>query len=205
MARKEVVNNLGDNNNNKLRTKDLIFAGAFGAIYIVLMLIVVMVTGTIPVLYIISPLPVGIVCATVYELCVLKVRKFGAALILGILFAVTTSAAYLPGLILAVAIAIIAELVIMMGKYKSKKMFMLSYLVFNLTMVCPFTNLYFNRDSFMAMATEYYSQEYADGVAKFANAWLPLLQIALAVGGAAIGLLIASKLIKKHFEKAGIV
>ena len=57
----------------------------------------------------------------------------------------------------------------------------------------------------MAMATEYYSPEYAAGVAKFANGWLPFLQIGLAVGGAAIGLLIASKLIKKHFEKAGIV
>ena len=38
MARKEVVNNL-ENNDKKLRTKDLIFAGAFGAIYIVLMLL----------------------------------------------------------------------------------------------------------------------------------------------------------------------
>ena len=34
----------------KMRTKDLIFAGAFGAIYLVLMLIVVMVGGAIPIL-----------------------------------------------------------------------------------------------------------------------------------------------------------
>ena len=67
----------------KMRTKDLIFAGAFGAIYLVLMLIVVMVGGTIPILYLISPLTVGIVCATVYMLCVMRVRKFGAALIIG--------------------------------------------------------------------------------------------------------------------------
>ena len=44
----------------KMRTKDLIFAGAFGAIYLVLMLIVVMVGGAILMLYLLSPLLVGI-------------------------------------------------------------------------------------------------------------------------------------------------
>ncbi len=204
MARKEVVN-IQDQSDKKLRTKDLIFAGAFGAIYVVLMLIVVMSAGAIPILYIGSPFLVGVVCATVYELCVLKVRKFGAALILGVLFAFTTSSAYLPGLILAIVVALLAEVVMMIGKYRSKKMFLLSFIVFNLNMVCPFTNLYFNRDAFMAMATEYYSPEYAAGVAKFATAWLPLVQIGLAILGAAIGAFIASKLIKKHFERAGIV
>ncbi|MCR4692012.1 MAG: MptD family putative ECF transporter S component [Lachnospiraceae bacterium] len=204
MARREIATTY-IHEDKKLRTKDLIFAGAFGAIYIVLMLMVVMVGGTIPILYIITPLLVGIVCATIYELCVLKVHKFGAALILGTLFAVTTSSAYLPGMLLAILVAFLAELVMLAGKYQSKKMFLLSYVVFNLNMVCPFTNLYFNRDSFMAMATEYYSKEYADGVAAFATGWLPFLQIGLAVAGAAIGLVIASKLIKKHFEKAGIV
>jgi energy-coupling factor transport system substrate-specific component len=204
MAKKEISSSTGQAD-KKLRTKDLIFAGAFGAIYIVLMLIVVMAFGIVPVLYILTPLPVGILCATVYELCVLKVHKFGAALILGILFAVTASSGYLPGLILAVIAGLLAELVIMAGKYKSKKAFLFSYLVFNLNMVCPFTNLYFNRAGFMSMATEYYGEEYANGVAALAVSWLPFAQMGLAVLGAAIGVLISSKLIRKHFEKAGIV
>ncbi|MCR4932979.1 MAG: MptD family putative ECF transporter S component [Lachnospiraceae bacterium] len=204
MARKEVVN-ANVQSDKKLRTKDLIFAGAFGAIYVVLMLIVVMGTGAIPILYIGSPFLVGVVCATVYELCVLKVRKFGAALILGVLFAITTSSAYLPGLIIAIVVALLAELVMIIGKYQSKKMFLVSFIVFNLNMVCPFTNLYFRRDAFLAMATEYYSADYANTVASFATGWLPVVQIGLAILGAAIGVLIASKLIKKHFERAGIV
>ena len=204
MAKKEITNTTVKND-KKLRAKELIFAGAFGAIYIVVMLIVVMMFGTIPILYILTPLPVGIVCATIYELCVLKVHKFGAALILGVLFAVTSCSGYLPGLIIAIVLALLAELVILAGKYRSKKMFLLSYLVFNLNMVCPFTNLYFNRDAFMSMATEYYGAEYADGVAALATAWLPLIQIGLAVAGAGIGVFVASKLIKKHFAKAGIV
>ena len=204
MAKKE-INNETTKVDKKLRTKDLIFAGAFGAIYIVVMLLIVMVFGSVPILYILTPLFVGIVCATIYELCVLKVHKFGAALILGILFAVTSSTAYLPGLIAAIIVALLAELVIMAGKYKSKKMFLLSYLVFNLNMVCPFTNLYFNKDAFIAMSTEYYGESYANSVAAFATSWLPFAQIGLAIVGAGIGVLIASKLIKKHFEKAGII
>ncbi|MCR5166644.1 MAG: MptD family putative ECF transporter S component [Oscillospiraceae bacterium] len=204
MAKKEITVST-ESRDKKLRTKDLIFAGAFGAIYIVLMLIVVMAFGMVPVLYILTPLPVGILCATVYELCVLKVHKFGAALILGVLFAVTASSGYLPGFVLAIAAALLAELVIMAGKYKSKKMFLLSYIVFNLNMVCPFTNLYFNRASFMSMATEYYGEDYANGVAALAVSWLPFAQIGLAMAGAAIGVLISSALIRKHFEKAGIM
>ena len=83
MARKEVTQTT-QQSDKKLRTKDLIYAGAFGAVYIVLMLIVVLGTSAIPVLYILAPFTVGVVCATVYELCVLKVHKFGAALILGV-------------------------------------------------------------------------------------------------------------------------
>lgn len=204
MARKENINTV-NKEDKKLRTKDLIFAGAFGAIYIVVMLMVVMVCGIVPILYILSPFIAGIVLATIYELCVLKVHKFGAALILGTLFAVTASSGYLPGLILALVVALLAELVISLGKYKSKRMFLLSFLVFNLNMVCPFTNLYFNRDSFMAMATEYYGESYANGVAALATSWLPFAQIGLAIAGAAIGSTLASKLINKHFVKAGII
>ena len=38
----------------KMRTRDLIYAGAFGAIYLVLMLIIVMGSGAIPILYLLS-------------------------------------------------------------------------------------------------------------------------------------------------------
>lgn len=204
MAKKEITQT-AQVSDKKLRTKDLIYAGAFGAIYIVLMLAIVMATGAVPVLYILEPLFVGIVCATVYELCVLKVHKFGAALILGILFAAVSCSGYLVAMALAVLAALLAEFVMMAGKYKSKKMFLLSFVAFNLNMVCPFTQLYFKKDEFLSIARNFYGEEYAAGVEKLATAWLPLLQIALAVIGALIGIAIASKLIKKHFEKAGII
>ena len=204
MAKKEITQS-PQPSDKKLRTKDLIYAGAFGAIYLVLMLIIVMGTSTVAVLYLIAPFTVGIVCATVYELCVLKVHKFGAALILGILFALVACSGNMLGMVLAIAAALLAELIIFLGKYKSKKMFLLSFLAFNLNMVCPYTMLHFHREEFLARAASYYSQAHADALAKYATNWLLFAQIALALLGALIGVLIASKLIKKHFEKAGIV
>ena len=87
MAKKE-LNNTVNNGSKKMTAKDLMFAGAFAAIYIMLMLIIVMGSGVIPIFYVLSPITVGTVCGTVYMLSVLKVRRFGAALIMGILFAV---------------------------------------------------------------------------------------------------------------------
>lgn len=100
----------------KMRTRDLIYAGAFGAIYLVLMLIIVMGSGAIPILYLLTPLTVGLVCGTVYLLCVVKVHKFGAALILGVLFALVACSASIPGLVLGIAAALGAELVLFLGK-----------------------------------------------------------------------------------------
>ena len=204
MAKKEITQT-PQQSDKKLRTKDLIYAGAFGAIYIVLMLIVVLGTSAIPVLYILAPFTVGVVCATVYELYVLKVHKFGPALILGVLFALVACSGNVLGMVLAILAAVAAELIIMAGKYKSKKMFLLSFLAFNLNMVCPYTMLYFHRDEFMARSVSFYGQAFADELAKYAINGLAFIQIALALVGAAIGVLIASKLIKKHFEKANIV
>ena len=128
MAKKELTA-AARQDEKKMRTKDLIYAGAFGAIYIVLMLIVVLATSAIPILYIVAPFTVGVVCATVYELCVLKVRKFGPALILGVLFALVACSGNILGMVLAVAAALLAELIILAGRYRSKKLFLLSFLL----------------------------------------------------------------------------
>ncbi|MBQ9033985.1 MAG: MptD family putative ECF transporter S component [Lachnospiraceae bacterium] len=204
MAKKE-INRTTQADDKKMRTRDLIYAGAFGAVYIVLMLIVVLGTSAIPILYIVAPFTVGVVCATVYELCVLKVHKFGAALILGVLFALVACSGNILGMVLAIAAALAAELIIKAGNYKSRKMYLLSFLAFNLNMVCPYTMLYFHRDEFMARSVSFYGQEFADELAKYAVNGLAFIQIGLALAGAAIGVFIASKLIKKHFEKANII
>lgn len=188
-----------------MQTRDLIYAGAFAAIYLVAMLVIVMGSTAVPVLYLLCPLSVGIVCGTVYEMCVLKVRKFGAALILGVLFALVACTTSISGFILAVVAALAAELVIYLGKYKSKKAYLASFVVFNINMAGPFMLLQFARDEFIGRSAEFYGQAHADALNAAAPDWILAASIGCAIAGGIIGALIASKLIAKHFSKAGIV
>ena len=126
MARKE-LNYAANNGSKKMSAKELMYAGAFAAIYIVL--IIVMGSGIVPILYVLSPISVGAVCGTVYMLCVLKVRRFGAALIMGALFALIACSSNMAGLVMALCTSLLAELVLFLGKYQSKKMYLLSFTV----------------------------------------------------------------------------
>lgn len=191
---------------NKLKAKDLIFAGAFGAIYLVLMLIIVMGSGMIPILYFLSPLTVGLVCGTVYVLCVLKIRKFGAALILGVLFAlVACSNGGFPSIAMGIGAALLAELILFLGKYRSRKMFLLSFVAFNLNMAAPFLMLVLKKDAFLQRSLEYYGESYANGINQVFFQGFYIVTLAFAIVGGIGGSLIANALVKKHFEKAGMV
>ena len=194
---------------NKLRTKDLIYAGAFAALYIIAMFIIVMLFGMIPILYIMTPFFVGVLSATIYMMYVTKIKKFGAILILSLLFGlIMSSSGHGITVLLCLPIGLIGELIAKLGKYQSKKMFSLSYLVFNLTMVAPFGNLYMASNSFIEHCNEYYGEAYGAAVKNILETYgnsLILIQIALAIIGAGIGVVLASMLFKKHFQKAGIV
>lgn len=189
----------------KLRTKDLIYAGAFGAIYLVLTMIIVLGSAMIPILYILSPLIVGAVCGSVYMLCVVKVHKFGSALILGILFSLVCCSASVPGLVAAIVCALLAELIIFLGKYKSKCMYLISFVVFNLNMACPFMMLIYAKEAFLDRAASYYGDAYRESLSSLMPDWIFLGLVALAIAGGILGSAIAGKLSKKHFEKAGVV
>ncbi|WP_394925624.1 MptD family putative ECF transporter S component [uncultured Robinsoniella sp.] len=189
----------------KLKTKDFIYAGAFGAIYIILMMVLVTATGMIPILYILSPFVVGCVCATVYMLYVTKIKKFGAIMILALLFGIVTSTSSFIALIWSLLCGIGAELIARAGKYESKKMFLLSYPVFNLTMIGPFLMLGFAKQQFIEMCEQFYGSGYAQAVDKLTPEWIIFVLAGLAVAGGAVGALAASRFAGKHFEKAGIM
>ncbi len=204
MAKKE-LNNTTNNENKKMTAKDLMYAGAFAAIYIVLMLIIVMGSGIVPVLYMLSPITVGAVCGTVYILSVLKIRRFGAALIMGILFALIACAANTAGMVIAICTSLLAELILFMGKYKSKKMYLLSFVIFNLNMACPFSMLLFARDKFIEISMQYQGKEHTDALMRLLPEGIYFAIVGFALLGGVIGAFIANRLIKKHFEKAGVV
>ena len=191
---------------SKLTTKDVIAAGAFAAIYLVLLTVLaVMVLPIVPVLYLATPLIAGVLLGTVYMLYCVKVPRTGAVLILSILVGLITSMASIYPLIAAVVWGLIAEVILAKGRRKSPNSLLASYCVFNLTSMGPFFSMLLAKDAFLQTCATYYGEQYAHTIDQLTPSWIILVFIVLALVGGLLGVLFGKKLLKKHFEKAGMV
>ena len=158
---------------SKLTTKDLIAAGAFAAIYLVLLTVLaVMVLPIVPVLYLATPLIAGIVLGTVYLLYCVKVPKTGAIFILALLVGAITSMASIYPLIAAAVWGVVAEGIAAGKRRRSPNALAASYCVFNLTSMGPFFSLLLAKDAFLSTCVTYYGQEYADTIDRLTPDWI---------------------------------
>ena len=172
---------------NKLKTKDLIVAGAFAALYVVVLFAVVTVMGFVPILYLIAPFVNSVILGCIYMMYVMKVPKTGAILILSVAVGLLTSTGGVwVSLIWCLALGIVAELIACSS-------------------MAPFWMLAYAKPAFLQSCEAYYGADYAATLDKFTPSWIILVLIGIAMLGGLIGGLIGSKLLKKHFQKAGVV
>ena len=191
--------------NKKLKVKDLVSIGVFAVIYFVLMFGVGMM-GMIPILFLIYPTVLAIVAGTVVMLFMTKVQKPWALFIFGMISPLVMFAAghtYVV-LVLSLIVMIIAELIRKIGNYKSFKYNMISYAIFS-TWICSSMMQ-------MLLAKEVYVEhckmmgdDYVVALEKLITyPHMALVALGAFIGGI-IGAYIGKALLKKHFEKAGIV
>lgn len=191
--------------NKKLKVKDLVSIGVFGVIYFVLMFGIGMM-GMIPILFLIYPTVLGIVAGTVVMLFMTKVQKPWALFIFGMISPLVMFAAghtYVV-VVLSLIVMIISELIRKIGNYNSFKYNMLSYAVFS-TWICSSMMQ-------MLLAKEVYIEhckmmgdDYVVALEKLITyPHMALVALGAFLGGI-IGAYIGKALLKKHFEKAGIV
>ena len=191
--------------NKKLKVKDLVSIGVFGVIYFALMFGVGMM-GMIPILFLIYPTVLGIIAGTVVMLFMSKVQKPWALFIFGMISPLVMFAAghtYVV-VVLSLIVMIIAELIRKIGNYKSFKYNMISYAIFS-TWICSSMMQ-------MLLAKEVYVEhckmmgdDYVVALEKLITyPHMALVALGAFIGGI-IGAYIGKALLKKHFEKAGIV
>ena len=191
--------------NQKLKVKDLVSIGVFGVIYFVLMFGIGMM-GMIPILFLIYPTVLGIIAGTVVMLFMTKVQKPWALFIFGMISPLVMFAAghtYVV-VVLSLIVMIISELIRKIGNYNSFKYNMLSYAVFS-TWICSSMMQ-------MLLAKEVYIEhckmmgdDYVVALEKLITyPHMALVALGAFLGGI-IGAYIGKALLKKHFEKAGIV
>ena len=190
----------------KLEVKDLINVGVFGLLYFIIFYAVGM-TQLIPVMYAISPLLISLVGGIPFVLFITRVEKFGMVSLMGIVISILLflmGMSYLA-IITGIIFPIIGDYIIKLGDYKDFKKIALGTGVFSLWCFGGFLPVWVMRDSYFSMMTQYYGAEYSNAVAALCPEWsFIIFSIAIIIGGI-IGAYIGRAMLKKHFERAGIV
>ena len=192
----------------ELTIKDMVTIGVFSAIYCVFYMIGGVPFGINPALTFYQTMGSALLCGPVYMLLVAKVRKKWSISILGIIVGILL---FITGMYWAmplgcVVMGFVADAVSSIGKYKSKKFDILSYMVFSVGGVGSFLVYFMNPNGWtQTMIEKGTDQSYLATLNSVAEPWMLYVIIIGTALSAAISGWIGSILLKKQFEKAGIV
>ncbi len=197
-----------ENKSNRLKAKDFITIGIFAAILFAVEFAFGMLGYIHPYIVaayvVILPLASGIPMMLFYT----KVEKFGMITILSVLLAIIMfvgGMGYL-GAPLIIASGLIADFIAKSGKYKSFKKIVVSFGVFNLWICANYFPILVTADSYRQdLIDGGYSAEYVNNLFGAINIKTIGVLIVLCFIFGCIGSVLGKAVVKKHFEKAGIV
>ena len=196
------------NQNRKLTGKDVITIGIYSAIYFV-MNFAAMMTGFIPLLWILLPGTVAILTGIPFLLMVVKVPKPGAVLIMGLItaFLYFVTGQFTVLILITMLIAcVLSEVYRYITKYNLKfSNLAVAFILFGYGMAGSPLALFVYRESFLAQISETMSQEYVAAISSYITTPMLILLLVSPIAGGFLGALIAKGIFKKHFKKAGIV
>lgn len=201
------MSNRANSMNKGLSVKDLVTTGIFTALVFVFILIGGMFFATNPVLTFFMPAGSGLLAGPAFLLMIAKVQKRWSlsimGVVIGILWFVTGMHwAFVLGYLLMV---IVADFVAGAGKYRSKKLNSLAYILFSLgstgTYILFFVDPNGWAQTMLGNGTE---QSYIDTMQATANTGILVAMFAAVLITSAISAFVGCKLLKKQFEKAGI-
>ena len=198
------------NKTHKLTVPDLISIGVFTALYFVLVTIATFASVAIFPGFnnVVLPAFCALISGCVYTLLVVKLQKFGGISVMGIVMGLffMISGHFIISFAANIVMGIVADCVAKVGKYKSKKWIILSYVLFSYGLFGPVIPMWFMKDAYVANLVArgkdavYIAELFANiNMVTFVLAVVATLVCAL-VGG-----WFGMKMIKKHFVKAGIV
>ena len=195
-------------NNKKLKAKDFITVGIFTAILFVVEFACGMLGFIHPYIVASYVIMIPLVGSIPMMLFYSKVEKFGMITIMSVLIAIimfVTGMGFLGAPLIIVA-GLVADLIAKAGDYKKFRMISISYSVFCLWICANYFPVIVTADSYRQdLIDGGYSIEYCDNLFRAINGktiWV-LLILCLVFGF--IGSYLGKAVVKKHFEKAGIV
>ena len=197
-----------ETHSNKLKAKDFITVGIFTAIIFVVEFACGMLGYIHPYIVASYVVMIPLVGAIPMMLFYTKVNKFGMITIMSVLIAIimfVTGMGFL-GAPLIIGAGLIADLIAKSGAYKSFKKTMFSYGVFCFWICANYFPVIVTAESYRQdLVDGGYSAEYCDNLFRAINyKTIGVLLILCFVFGC-VGACIGKAVVKKHFEKAGIV
>lgn len=197
-----------DKKENKLQVKDLIMIGVFSALYFVLNMVGGMPFAMNPILTFYQPMGSAFLSGIIFMFLIAKAPKRGTITILSVIMCIlrfATGMHWAKGVGTLIA-GIIAEIIAGSKSYKNKKMNMLSFGIFALGDIGTFLVYFINPESWSnAMIKKGTDISYIESMNAAAANWMIYV---IVIGTFLVALLsawIGMKLLKKQFEKAGIV
>lgn len=196
-------------NENILLTRDYISIGVFSLIYFVVAFVIGGIVQVTPVTFPFMPMVVALFAGSVFMLYIAKIPKRGSLSILGILAGILLFVTGMFWMMSAffIAFGFIADFICSTGSFKSFKRNLLAYCIFALAPMgayLPIAVMPAQFDEFMRRKGEVSSFTGIINAIK-ANWWaIPLMTLGTIIC-AVIGGFIGKKLLKKHFEKVGII
>lgn len=190
---------------NKLTGKDLINVGIYSAMTLAVFFVVGLLT-TLPVLYPILLFLFPLTCGIPMMLYYTKIKKFGMLTITGLisgLFFFFIGYTWVGFVIWSLG-GIAADLVLRVGHYKSFKVTLLSYAVFCLGMIgCP-APMWLAGQAYWDNIYSSMGEQYANTLQSIMPPWMAFVGLAILFVGGICGALLGHKMLKKHFQRAGI-
>lgn len=191
-----------------LSVKDLVTTGIFSAIFFVFTMIGGVFFAVNPVLTFYMPMGSALLCGPIYLLLAAKVHKRFSITILGIIMAIIW---FVTGMHWAFSLGylvmgIAADLVAGLGQYRSKKINALSYMLMSLGGVYTYVIYFVDPEGWAGtMLKNGTEQSYIDAMNTAAPSWLLAVIILGTLAVAAFSAWVGGKMLRKQFEKAGII
>lgn len=193
---------------NKLTAKDFITIGIFTAIWFVVEFACGMLGYIHPYVVAAYVVLLPLVGSIPMMLFYTKIEKFGMISIMSVLIAIimfVTGMGYL-GAPLIILAGVAADLIAKSGEYKSFKKTVLSYAVFCLWICANYFPVIVTAESYrQSLIDGGFSAEYAESLFSVINTKTIAVLLILCFVFGLIGAFIGKAVVKKHFEKAGIV
>lgn len=195
----------------KFQTKDFIVIGILSAVFFAMFLVISGLTAMGgPVVHIFSPVVVGIVGGIIYLLMITKAPKNWvltlSSITVMILFQLIGNS-YLPWVIGIILTSIIADLICIPSRYKSFKAITLGYSIMmvgqalgNVLPVVFFSEKF--RKDFLSRGVD---PSFMDPMINFIKGPMALVILLVSFISGIVGMLLAKKLLNKHFRKAGLI